>query len=76
MDLWPEMAATSWSPRPASTRRETASWRRSMEAQALDAGVFQGAVPGGAEFIRSAYFVATGFAEEDQIGIEGAHRIA
>ena len=36
-----------------------------MKAQALDADVFQGTVPCWAEFIRPAYFVATGFAEED-----------
>ena len=47
-----------------------------VEAQALDTGVFQGAVPGRAEFIRPAYLVATGLTEENQIGIEGAHRIA
>ena len=47
-----------------------------MEARTLDAGVFQGAVPGGAEFIGPAYLVAAGLAEKDQGGIEGAHRIA
>jgi hypothetical protein len=47
-----------------------------MEAQALDAGIFQGTVPDGTEFIRPAHLVAAGLAEEDQVGVEGACRIA
>ena len=39
-----------------------------VEAQAPDAGGFQGAVPGRAGFIRTAYAITAGFAEEDQVG--------
>ena len=46
-----------------------------MKAQALDAGLFQRAVPGRPEFVRPAHLVAAGFAEEDQVGVDGAHRI-